>query len=190
MSVPSTVTVIPASTLLLVIQPVVDQTVVGAIPTLTIKMVLLVKDVPILEMTHSTVKINMILTAAQPDGSVIQLTKDASLESQVRDTILTALATFSAKDHHQTNILINATLPPINVKNALMVTKLAIPTDKLLVETANLIQKTNSNVIKPIQKCQNVISAQKENKLIVKITLLLAKHALPQQKNILAIMKL
>jgi len=101
MNVPSTVTVIPALILPLVILLVVDQTVVGAIPTLTIKMVLLVKDVPILEMTHSTVKINMILIAAQLDGSVTQLTKDASLESQVRDTILTALATFSANRDHQ-----------------------------------------------------------------------------------------
>lgn len=190
MSVPSMVTVIPALISPLVILPVVDQTVVGAIPTLTIKMELLVRDVPILEMTHSTVKINMILTAAQQDGSVTQLTKDVSLESQVRDTILTALATFSAKAHHQTNILINATLPLINAKNAQMVTKLAILTDKPLVETANPIQKTNSSVIKPIQKCQNVISAQKENKPIVKTTLLLAKHALPQPKNIPAIMKL
>jgi len=174
------VTVLPVLISPLAILPVVDQTVVGAIPTLTIKMEPSVRDVPILEMTHSTVKINMILIAAQLGGSATQSTRDASLESQVRDTILTALATFSARAHQFTQNNINATLPHIHVKNANQVKKNVMQTEMLLVETAGLLQETNSSVIKLIQKSQNATSVQRVNKKVAKTTLLLAKHAFPQ----------
>jgi len=66
-------TVFHVSTLPLDMQLVVEKTVVGAIPTLTIKTVLKEKDVPILEITHGTAEMNSIPSSAQLDGYVTQI---------------------------------------------------------------------------------------------------------------------
>jgi len=154
-------TVFHVSTLPLDTQLVVEKTVVGAIPTLTIKTVLKEKDVPILEITHGTAEMNSIPSSAQLDGYVTQSRDNVSLESQVKAMLLTQLVPFSAEiqPHQQIRRNINATLPTLHAKHVNQVIQHVLQIEMLLVETVKT-QLIPSNVTKLTQKHQNVINAQ------------------------------
>jgi len=99
---------------------VVELTAVGAMLILVMVTVLLERDVPISEMTHGTVKINMILINAQLDGYVTHIKVNASLVNQVRDMDLLILAKLSA-NMNQTVIKLDgdAIFQTIPVKNVI-----------------------------------------------------------------------
>lgn len=181
-------TAFPALTLLQDTPLVEDPTAVGATPTLTIRTVLLVRDVLISEMTHSTVGMHTILTNAQLDGFVIQSTTNVFSESQERDTLFNPLVLLSAKEIVQILKDGDAISHPTNVKNVPKMILPAPPKEVLLVETVNLTHLKNSNVIKPIHRIQNVPNVMKRNQAAKNI-LKLAKHALNQPKNKCAITK-
>jgi len=90
-------------TSLLHLQPVVESTVVGAIPKLITKTKLKERDVLISEIIHGTAEMSSILSSVLLDGSVTQSKANALLESQVKAMLLTLLVTFSAviHQHHQ-----------------------------------------------------------------------------------------
>lgn len=181
------VTASHASTLQLDTTLEAERTVVGAIPTLTIKTEPLEKDAPISEMTHSTAEINTILLNAMPVGYVTQLTENALSESQVKAMPSKLLAPISAVDHHQTPQHGNATLLTIPVLNVIKVTPPASKTEIAPVTTANLQKDQNGNVTEQTQSSQNVTNAIHTTLLLVaKIELLLAKHALLLKINLLA----
>jgi len=147
-------------------------------------MVPLERDALISEMTHSTVVINMIPSSAQPDGSVIHSTTNVLLESQERDTLLTALAMLSAEDHHQTKSIGNVTSLITHAKNVARMIRPVLLIETLLAETVTLIQPKNSNATEPIQRAQNATNVTKTNQnQDVKNTLPLVKLALSQPIN-------
>lgn len=83
------------------------------------KMDIKVLDVLILEMTHGTVEINMILLHAHQDGLAMSTLINVLWPIQEKDLVLSLLVKTTAKDQDQSlKINIDATLPATSARNA------------------------------------------------------------------------
>jgi len=89
----------------------------GAMFQSLMKMDMRVPDVPILEMTHGTVEINMIPLPAHQDGLVMRPQTNALWPTQEMDSEVNQPVKTTAKDIHKV-IHTDATQPATSARNA------------------------------------------------------------------------
>jgi len=137
----------------------------GAMSQSPMKMDMKVPDVPISEMTHSTVVINMIPPPAPQDGLVMRLQANVLWPTQVMASEVNQPVKLTAMSHQPQDRTrhLDATLPTTSVKHVIRVMKDAPKTNQLPAQTARIQTQiqTTTNVTELIQIIQNVVHAKK-----------------------------
>jgi len=154
-----------------------------------------VPDVPMLEMTHGTVEINMIPPLAHQDGLVMKHPENVLWLTQEMDLEVNQLAKITAtldQTHQAQDMMTNtdAIQPAILVINVRKETLDAALIDQALVLTVKIqIHPNFSDAIRPTQNNQNAKNAKREIQLLVACKELRPAIAAHQNKNYLNVMK-
>jgi len=127
-----------------------------------------VPDVPMLEMTHGIVEINMIQQLAHQDGLATNRLENVLWPTQEMDSEVNQPAKTSANQTQVDKLNTDATLPATNAKLAKMEILDVILTEPVLVETARMaqIQLNFSSATRLTQNNQNARCVTRRTQLV------------------------